>query len=90
MSEEEQIKLLATDGMLVKRPLIVADDFILTGFRKNEWKEKWSDVMKENKYDDPLFFEKYSQMDRSKKGWTVLANGRHWKICFLIFRKEGS
>ena len=40
MSEEEQIKLLATDGMLVKRPLIVADDFILTGFRENEWKEK--------------------------------------------------
>ena len=37
---EEQIKLLATDGMLVKRPLIVADDFILTGFRENEWKEK--------------------------------------------------
>ena len=40
MSEDEQLKLLATDGMLVKRPLIVADDFILTGFRENEWKEK--------------------------------------------------
>ena len=40
MSDGEQIALLATDGMLVKRPLIVADDFILTGFRENEWKEK--------------------------------------------------
>ena len=43
-------------------------------------KKKWSDDMKENKYDDPLFFEKYSQMDRSKKGldgageWKTLEN----------------
>ncbi len=40
MSEEEQIRLLATDGMLVKRPLIVADDYVLTGFRKKEWEDK--------------------------------------------------
>ena len=40
MSEEDQIKLLATDGMLVKRPLMIADDFILTGFRENEWQDK--------------------------------------------------
>ena len=40
MSEEEQIALLATDGMLVKRPLVVGDDFILTGFKENEWVEK--------------------------------------------------
>ena len=33
MSEEEQIALLASDGMLVKRPLLVADDFVLTGFK---------------------------------------------------------
>ena len=37
MSEEEQLKLLATDGMLVKRPLVVGDDFVLTGFKENEW-----------------------------------------------------
>ncbi len=37
MSEDEQLKLLATDGMLVKRPLVVGDDFVLTGFRENEW-----------------------------------------------------
>ncbi len=40
MSDEEQLQLLATDGMLVKRPLIISDDVILTGFREKEWKEK--------------------------------------------------
>lgn len=40
MSEDEQIALLATDGMLVKRPLVVGDDFVLTGFKENEWIEK--------------------------------------------------
>lgn len=40
MSEEEQLALLATDGMLVKRPLIITDDVILTGFREKEWAEK--------------------------------------------------
>ena len=40
MSEDEQYALLATDGMLVKRPLLVGDDFVLTGFKENEWKEK--------------------------------------------------
>ena len=39
MSEEEQIKLLATDGMLVKRPIIVGEDFVLTGFKEKEWEE---------------------------------------------------
>ena len=37
MSEEEQLKLLASDGMLVKRPIIVAGDTVLTGFREKEW-----------------------------------------------------
>ncbi len=40
MSEEEQLKLLATDGMLVKRPILVSDNVILTGFREKEWAEK--------------------------------------------------
>ena len=40
MSEEEQLALLATNGMLVKRPLLVGDDFVLTGFKENEWTEK--------------------------------------------------
>ena len=40
MSEEEQFELLATDGMLVKRPIIVGDDFVLTGFKVKEWEEK--------------------------------------------------
>ena len=40
MSEDEQLALLATDGMLVKRPLLVADDFVLTGFKEKEWTEK--------------------------------------------------
>lgn len=37
MSEEEQLKLLATNGMLVKRPLIVKGNIILTGFKEAEW-----------------------------------------------------
>ena len=40
MSEEEMLKLLATDGMLVKRPLLIADDFVLVGFKETEWMEK--------------------------------------------------
>lgn len=40
MTEGEKIKLLATDGMLVKRPFLVGDDFVITGFKEEEWKEK--------------------------------------------------
>jgi arsenate reductase len=40
MSEEEQLKLLATNGMLVKRPLAVTDGWVLTGFKEAEWEEK--------------------------------------------------
>ena len=40
MSEEEMLKLLATDGMLVKRPLLIGQDFVLVGFKEAEWKEK--------------------------------------------------
>ena len=40
MSEDEQLALLATDGMLVKRPLVVGDGFVLTGFREEEWAAK--------------------------------------------------
>lgn len=39
MSEEEQLRLLATDGMLVKRPLVVLENRVLTGFREKEWQE---------------------------------------------------
>ena len=37
MSEDEMLRLLATDGMLVKRPLLVGDDFVLVGFKESEW-----------------------------------------------------
>ena len=40
MSESEMLQLLATDGMLVKRPLLIGDDFVLVGFKENEWLEK--------------------------------------------------
>lgn len=40
MSEEDQLKLLASDGMLVKRPILAAKDFVLVGFRENEWSER--------------------------------------------------
>lgn len=39
MTEEEQLRLLATDGMLVKRPLVITDTAILTGFRVKEWEQ---------------------------------------------------
>jgi arsenate reductase len=39
MSEDEQINLLATDGMLVKRPILVGDDFALTGFSEEKWEK---------------------------------------------------
>ena len=39
MSDEEKFELLSTDGMLVKRPIIVADDFVLVGFKEADWKE---------------------------------------------------
>ena len=40
MFEEEQLKLLATDGMLVKRPLVIGNGFVLVGFKESEWREK--------------------------------------------------
>lgn len=40
MSEEEQLNLLSTDGMLVKRPLVIGEDFVLVGFKESEWSEK--------------------------------------------------
>ena len=42
MSEEEQLALLATDGMLVKRPILVGDNFVLVGFKPDQWEEKLS------------------------------------------------
>ena len=42
MSEEEQLKLLATNGMLVKRPLVVLEDTVLIGFKEADWKQKLS------------------------------------------------
>ena len=40
MSEEEQLRLLATDGMLVKRPLVVTETAVLTGFKAEDWEKK--------------------------------------------------
>lgn len=40
MTEEDMSKLLSTDGMLVKRPLLIGDGFVLVGFRELEWSEK--------------------------------------------------
>ena len=42
MREDEQFKLLASDGMLVKRPLLAGKNFVLTGFKEAEWSEKLS------------------------------------------------
>ena len=40
MTVDEQLNLLASDGMLVKRPIVVGDSFILVGFKESEWEEK--------------------------------------------------
>ena len=40
MCEDEMLRLLAADGMLVKRPLLIGDDFVLVGFREAEWAER--------------------------------------------------
>ena len=40
MSEDEMLKLLAADGMLVKRPLLVGDNFVLVGFKEAEWESR--------------------------------------------------
>ena len=40
MTEEEQLALLSTDGMLVKRPIVVTDDAVVVGFKESEWSEK--------------------------------------------------
>ena len=40
MGEDEQLDLLSTDGMLVKRPLLVGDDFVLVGFKQAEWEDR--------------------------------------------------
>ena len=40
MAEEEMLTLLSADGMLVKRPLLIGDDFVLVGFREAEWEAK--------------------------------------------------
>ena len=39
MSRQEQLELLASDGMLVKRPLLIGEDFVLVGFREAQWEE---------------------------------------------------
>lgn len=40
MTDSEMLSLLSTDGMLVKRPILVGDDFVLVGFKEESWKEK--------------------------------------------------
>ena len=42
MTEDEQLKLLATDGKLVKRPLVIGEGFVMIGFKESEWAEKIS------------------------------------------------
>ena len=43
MSEDDQFKLLATDGMLVKRPLLITEESVLTGFKEKEWEKELTD-----------------------------------------------
>lgn len=43
MTDEEQLSLLASDGMLVKRPILLGQDFALVGFKETEWEEKFAE-----------------------------------------------
>ena len=40
MSEKEQLELLVSNGMLIKRPILISDNFILVGFKENEYREE--------------------------------------------------
>ena len=40
MTDEEMLSLLSTDGMLVKRPIVIGEDFVLVGFKEDEWSKK--------------------------------------------------
>ena len=64
MSEDEQLKLLATDGMLVKRPLVIGDDFVLTGFREKEGCKEIVDILKN---EQNQMFHAYGSID----GWRI-------------------
>lgn len=44
MSEEEQLQLLSSNGMLIKRPMLIGDCFVLVGFREKEWQEKLREI----------------------------------------------
>lgn len=55
MSEDEMLKLLASDGMLVKRPLLVGDDFVLVGFKEAEWSAALSQLIVACHATKPLF-----------------------------------
>jgi arsenate reductase len=46
MTEEEMLKLLATDGMLVKRPILIAGEKVFVGFKEAEWEEKLKESIK--------------------------------------------
>ena len=41
MSDDEKLKLLSENGMLVKRPIVLGDDFALVGFKESEWGNRW-------------------------------------------------
>ena len=41
MSDDEKLKLLSENGMLIKRPIVLGDDFALVGFKESEWENKW-------------------------------------------------
>lgn len=49
MNEEEQLKLLATDGMLVKRPIIITDNTVLVGFKEKDWENVLKDLNEKQK-----------------------------------------
>ncbi|MCR5702735.1 MAG: arsenate reductase family protein [Lachnospiraceae bacterium] len=68
MSEEEQLRLLATNGMLVKRPLVVNGEYVLVGFKESEWASCLNVINKKDVYTEPLDYFPKSVMDILNEG----------------------
>lgn len=70
MTEDEILKLLATDGLLVKRPILVGDDFVLVGFKENEWEETFSGFL--NKIKTAIAFSESVKIQDFEETETIL------------------
>ena len=83
LTEDEQYALLAADGMLVKRPILVGEDFVLVGFREKEWAQQlgFSDEDARQECANGLEAEVAAGSERRTSRWAAAAPGRSWTGC---------